>query len=151
MNKTPVHKYQILTKRPERLLSLNDKLPWSNNILMGVTVESKNYLHRIDMLKRCRAKTKFLSLEPLLSAITNMELSGIDWVIVGGESGPNARPIQKEWVLNIQQQCKRQNVAFFFKQWGGNSKDKGGNILNGQIWEEYPAILKEKNLFDFQN
>lgn len=148
MNKTPIHKYQILTKRPERLLLLNNKLPWSNNILMGVTTESKDYLYRIDMLRKCKAKTKFLSLEPLLSDMPNLDLSGINWVILGGESGPHARPMKKEWVLSVQKQCKEQNVAFFFKQWGGNTPDKGGNILNGKLYEDYPVILKEQNLFD---
>ena len=148
---TARHKYQILTKRPERMLELNDKLSWYDNILMGVTIESSEYMYRLDLLKKCKAKTKFLSLEPLLSSLKNLDLKGIDWVIVGGESGENARPMQKEWVLEIKQQCHLHKVPFFFKQWGGRDKNKGGNLLDGEYFEEYPAILQEPTLFDLDN
>ncbi|MBQ4493726.1 MAG: DUF5131 family protein, partial [Elusimicrobiaceae bacterium] len=148
---TPQHKYQILTKRPERMLELNDKLPWYDNILMGTTIESSEYLYRLDLIKKCNAKTKFLSLEPLLSNLKNLDLKGIDWVILGGESGENARPMQKEWVFDIKKQCQEQKVPFFFKQWGGRDKNKGGHILEGQIFQEYPAILQENTLFDLDS
>ncbi|MBR4508199.1 MAG: phage Gp37/Gp68 family protein [Elusimicrobiaceae bacterium] len=148
---TPHHKYQILTKRPERMLELNDKLSWYDNVLMGTTIESAEYLYRLDLLKKCSAKTKFLSLEPLLSNLKNLDLKGIDWVILGGESGENARPMQKEWVLDIKKQCQEQKVPFFFKQWGGRDKNKGGNLLDGQKIQEYPFILRESTLFDLDN
>lgn len=148
IKKTPKHKYQILTKRPERMLELDDKLPWHDNILMGITIESSDYIYRLDLLKKCKAKTKFLSLEPLLSNLKNLDLKGIDWVIVGGESGENARPMQKEWVLEIKQQCQEQKVPFFFKQWGGRDKNKGGALLEGKSYQEYPSILQERTLFN---
>jgi len=147
MNHANWHKFQILTKRPVRLLELDKDLPWTSNILMGVTVESDAYKHRIDLLKKCGAKTKFLSLEPLLSNISDLNLSGIDWVILGGESGPNARKMQENWVLSVKEQCAAQKVPFFFKQWGGVDKSKAGRLLQGKPYEEYPAILKPDTLF----
>lgn len=147
MRRTNWHKYQILTKRPERLLELDKELPWAANILMGVTVESAEYKYRIDLLRKCRAKTKFLSLEPLLSDIPDLDLSGIDWVILGGESGPNARKMQESWVLSVKEQCLAQKVPFFFKQWGGVNKKAAGRQLQGQLYEEYPSILKPDTLF----
>jgi protein gp37 len=143
MNETPQHTYQILTKRSERLLELSNELNWTNNIWMGVSIENDDYLYRMDDLKQCGAKTKFISAEPLLGALPSMNLSGIDWVIVGGESGPKSRPIEKEWVEDIQTQCKEQNVAFFFKQWGGKNKKKAGRLLNGKTYDEKPTNLKQ--------
>jgi len=133
------HRYQILTKRPGRLLELDSRLPWRSNMWMGVTVESADYLHRIDELRRTKATIKFLSLEPLLSALPALNLDGIDWVIVGGESGPGARVIKKEWVEDICEQCCAKGVPFFFKQWGGTNKKKSGKMLNGRIWNQIPT------------
>ena len=113
-------------------------LPWSENIWMGVTVENSDYKERIDFLRRTGAFIKFLSLEPLLDDIGDLDLEGIDWVIVGGESGPKARPIQDNWVRKIKEQCKEQKVSFFFKQWGGVNKKKNGRLLDGQTWDEMP-------------
>lgn len=142
MNKADWHQYQILTKRPERVAKLNKSLGWNDHIWFGATVESQDYIDRIDCLRKTSAKIKFLSLEPLLSSLPNLELSGISWVIVGGESGPNARPIKKEWVLDIKRQCKIQGIPFFFKQWGGFNKKKAGRLLNGRIYEEMPVIIE---------
>jgi protein gp37 len=141
MRRADWHCYQILTKRSERMLELSPRLPWTSNIWMGVTVEEKNYTYRIEHLKRTSAKVKFLSLEPLLSPIHNLQLKEIDWIIVGGESGPNARPMKKDWVIDIRNQCQSEKVPFFFKQWGGRNKKKAGRELEGRIWNEIPSLL----------
>jgi len=141
MRRADWHCYQILTKRSEKLFELSPQLPWMSHIWMGVTVEEKDYSYRIEHLKKTDAKIKFLSLEPLLSPITNLHLEGIDWVIVGGESGPKARPMKKEWVFDIKNQCQSKNIPFFFKQWGGFNKKKAGRELDGRIWNEIPSIL----------
>lgn len=133
------HQFQVLTKRADRLCELSRELPWPPNVWQGVSVESERYLDRIDALRRTGAAVKFLSLEPLLEALPNLDLRGIDWVIVGGESGPRARPIEKSWVIGIREQCKRAGVAFFFKQWGGVQKSKTGRMLDGKTWDEMPA------------
>jgi len=138
MRQTQQHQYQILTKRAERLAELSSVLPWRGNIWMGVTVESADYKYRIDDLRYTGANIKFLSLEPLLSDIGKLNLDGIDWVIVGGESGPGARPIKIEWVRNIREQCIDRNVPFFFKQWGGINKKKAGRLLDDVTWDEMP-------------
>jgi protein gp37 len=140
MNRANWHRYQVLTKRSGRLLQLDSELNWAENIWMGVTVESAEQLHRVDALRKTRAKTKFLSLEPLLGPLPNLDLRGIDWVIVGGESGPGARPIQEDWVIEIRNQCLKLNVPFFFKQWGGTRKKKSGRLLDGRIWNEMPRV-----------
>ncbi len=140
MNRAYWHTFQILTKRTNRLKSLSKKVRWTSNIWMGVTVESQEYTFRIDDLKSTGAKTKFLSLEPLLGPIPHLELSDIDWVIVGGESGPNARPIKIEWVTDIKKQCETNNIPFFFKQWGGVNKKKNGRILLGKTWDGMPEV-----------
>ena len=137
------HQYQILTKRAERLAKLSPELPWQENIWMGVTVESADYKYRIDYLRYTGANIKFLSLEPLLGDLGELELNGIDWVIVGGESGPGSRPIKIDWVRNIREQCLAQNVPFFFKQWGGTNKKKTGKLLDGRIWNEMPASFQD--------
>ena len=134
------HRFQILTKRTERLEELSSKLPWRQNIWRGVTVEEQDYAYRIQHLVRTGASIKFLSLEPLLSPINNLNLENIDWVIVGGESGPKSRPIEKSWVTDVCNQCQRNNVPFFFKQWGGVNKKKTGRDLNGRIWSETPLL-----------
>ena len=141
MRRADWHCFQILTKRSDRMLELNPRLQWASNIWMGVTVEANNYNYRIEHLKRTGAKVKFLSLEPLLSPISNLHLKGIDWVIVGGESGPKARPMKKEWVVDIKNQCQNEKVPFFFKQWGGINKKKAGRELDGRIWNETPSLL----------
>ena len=133
------HEFQVLTKRADRLLALDGELPWPTNIWMGVSVENARFVSRIDALRCTRATVKFLSLEPLLGPLPGLDLRGIDWVIVGGESGPHARPMQASWVLDIRDQCRRAGVAFFFKQWGGVFKKRTGRELDGQTWNELPA------------
>jgi protein gp37 len=142
MNQANWHQYQVLTKRAERLESLNDVINWAPNIWMGVSVENSDYAWRIDYLRRTNAHVKFLSIEPLLGPIRTLKLHGINWVIVGGESGPGARPMEKEWVIDIRDQCVRSGVAFFFKQWGGVFKKKTGRELDGRTWDEMPALVE---------
>ena len=140
MVETSQHTYQILTKRSEKLRQLSNSLPWQDNIWMGVTVESGEYLKRIDHLRKTGARIKFISMEPLIGPVDNIELNGIDWVIVGGESGPRARPMKKEWILALRDQCQQERVPFFFKQWGGTNKKRTGRLLEGRTWDEYPCI-----------
>jgi protein gp37 len=140
MRRADWHRYQILTKRSERMLELSPQLRWAPHIWMGVTVEKQAYDFRIEHLRRTGAAVKFLSLEPLLSPIFYINLDGIDWVIVGGESGPGARPMQKEWAIDIRNQCQDKGVPFFFKQWGGVNKKKAGRELDGRFWNEVPAL-----------
>ncbi len=132
------HQFQILTKRSERLMELSSKITWPDNVWMGVSVENQEYVYRIDHLRKTEAKIKFLSMEPLIGPVTEMNLDNIDWVIVGGESGPRSRPIEKKWVLGIRDQCKKAYVPFFFKQWGGTNKKKTGRLLQGRTWDELP-------------
>ncbi len=139
---TPQHTYQVLTKRAERLEDLSKLLNWQPNIWMGVSVENADYAYRIDHLRRSNAVTKFLSLEPLLGPLEDLNLDGIDWAIAGGESGPGARPMEKDWVLSIRDQCVSANVAFHFKQWGGKNKKKTGRLLQGRTWDEWPASYR---------
>ncbi len=134
------HTFQILTKRAERLRELSPSLCWSANIWMGVTVEDQSCVHRIQSLRSTQAKVKFLSLEPLLGPLPKLDLAGIDWVIVGGESGPNSRVMRREWVLDILAQCTKAGVSFFFKQWGGTNKKKSGRLLDGRTWDQMPQI-----------
>lgn len=138
MVETPHHTYQILTKRADRLSELSDQLPWPPNVWMGVSVESSEYAFRIKHLRQTSACTKFLSLEPLLGPINELNLEGIDWVIVGGESGPNARPASENWVRNIRDICLEADVPFHFKQWGGKNKKKAGRVIDGRTWDEWP-------------
>lgn len=144
MNENPQHTFQVLTKRAERLFEIHEKLTWSHNIWMGVSVEDTRVLDRIDFLRQTNAKTKFLSCEPLIGSLANMNLTNIDWVIVGGESGRKARPMDEEWVLEIMDQCKEANVAFLFKQWGGTNKKKAGRVLNGRTYDEMPEYNLEE-------
>lgn len=143
MQRAHWHIFQVLTKRSKRLLELNDVLPWSDNIWMGVSVENKKYTFRIDHLRQTGAKIKFLSLEPLLGPLDNLELHDIDWVIVGGESGLGARPMNPAWAIDIRDQCIRASVPFFFKQWGGVNKKKNGRLLEGRTWDEMPNCLEK--------
>ncbi|HUT86126.1 MAG TPA: phage Gp37/Gp68 family protein [Elusimicrobiales bacterium] len=140
MKSAKQHNFQILTKRADRLLKLSNTLSWENNIWMGVTVENKDYINRIDYLKKTNAKIKFVSFEPLLDKIGKVNLKGIDWAIVGGESGPNSRFISPDWVLEIKQQCKKYDVPFFFKQWGGVNKKKTGRLLNNKTYDAMPRL-----------
>ncbi len=141
MNDNPQHIFQVLTKRAELLLKYSTDLNWTSNIWMGVTVENLNAKKRIDFLRESDASVKFLSCEPLLSDLGTINLDKIDWVIVGGESGPGARPIREEWVLDIQDQCKEENIPFFFKQWGGVNKKKNGKKIRGVVYQEMPEIV----------
>jgi protein gp37 len=140
MNDNPQHVFQVLTKRAERLLELHKELKWTHNIWMGVSVENEKVKSRIDLLRRTRAKVKFLSCEPLIGPLPNLNLKKIDWVIVGGESGQRPRYMDADWVIDIQEQCERADVAFFFKQWGGRNKKKNGRLLNGRTYDEMPEI-----------
>lgn len=139
MNQCPQHTFQVLTKRPERLVDLNSRITWTKNIWMGVTIENNKYLHRADLLRKTDAHIKFISAEPLLGEIGNIDLTNIDWVIVGGESGPCARPMDKDWVIQIRERAKKSGTAFFFKQWGGTNKKKAGRLLDGKTYDEYPS------------
>lgn len=138
MRATPQHTYQVLTKRPERVAALDKRIDWPANVWMGTSVESADYLDRIDLLRKTRAKTRFLSLEPLLGPLDDLDLRGIHWVIAGGESGPGARPMEKAWVRSIRDQCRDAGVAFHFKQWGGVNKKRAGRHLDGETWDELP-------------
>jgi protein gp37 len=138
MGRADWHQYQLLTKRSERLLKLSPFLEWRPHIWMGVSVENDDYAFRIDHLRRTAAHVKFLSIEPLLGSMRKLNLRGIDWVIVGGESGPGARPMDPQWVREIRDQCLRARVPFFFKQWGGVLKSRTGRILDGRTWDEMP-------------
>jgi protein gp37 len=135
------HTFQVLTKRAERLEELSPRIDWPENVWMGVSVENGDYTFRIDHLRRTGAELKFLSLEPLLGPLHNLNLKGIHWAIVGGESGPGARPLDQVWVTEIRDQCLRAKVPFFFKQWGGTNKKKAGRVLEGRTWDEMPVNL----------
>lgn len=144
MNDNPQHVFQVLTKRADLLLEYDRAklLNWTHNIWMGVSVEDDRVKHRIDLLRKTKAKTKFLSLEPLIGPLPKLNLKKIDWVIVGGESGRRPRPMAAEWVLDIQEQCNMAGVSFFFKQWGGTNKKKTGRLLEGKTWDEMPELPK---------
>jgi protein gp37 len=140
MERAHWHIFQVLTKRPERLVEVASKLPWPPNVWMGVSVETARYYSRIHYLQRVPAHIRFLSCEPLLGPLENLPLQGIHWVIVGGESGPGARPLEKEWVLSIKEQCQRAGIPFFFKQWGGVQKWRNGRMLDGHEYNDMPYI-----------
>lgn len=146
MNNNPQHVFQVLTKRAERLFELHTKLKWTHNIWMGVSVENDKVMKRIDLLRETNAKVKFLSLEPLIGPLKKLNLDKIDWVIVGGESGHKPRPMNPDWVLDIQEQCEVADVAFFFKQWGGKNKKAAGRTLNGRTYDEMPEIELQKSV-----
>ena len=140
MQRANWHRYQVLTKRSDRLLELSPRIQWQPHIWMGVSVENQKYTFRINHLRETEAHTKFLSLEPLLGPLPNLNLNGIHWVIVGGESGPGARAMDEAWVREIRDQCLDANVPFFFKQWGGTNKKKNGRELDGMIWDSMPTL-----------
>ena len=139
MRRASWHTFQVLTKRSKRLLELDPKIDWRSNVWMGVTVENAKYVSRIDHLRKTHANIRFLSIEPLLGPLSNLNLRGIDWVIVGGESGPGARPMKQEWVIEIRKRCEDAGVPFFFKQWGGVNKKRTGRLLEGRTWDQLPA------------
>jgi protein gp37 len=146
MNDNPQHVFQILTKRAERLFELHQELKWTHNIWMGVSVEDDKVIERINFLRMTTAKVKFLSLEPLIGPLPNINLNNIDWVIVGGESGHKPRPMNPDWVLDIQEQCRNADVPFFFKQWGGRNKKEAGRTLNGRTYDEMPETDIHKSI-----
>jgi protein gp37 len=139
MRQADWHQFQVLTKRADRLEEVSPMIDWPDNVWMGVSVENQAHAFRVDHLRRTGACIKFLSLEPLIGAINDLDLSGIDWVIVGGESGPRCRPMEKDWVLTLRDLCVRENVPFFFKQWGGVNKKKTGRELDGRTWDQIPV------------
>ncbi len=140
MRRAHWHRFQVLTKRSERLAELSPAIDWPANVWMGVSVERQDYTFRIDHLRTTEALIKFLSLEPLLGPLADLDLSGIHWAIVGGESGPGCRPMLEEWVLEIREQCQQSEVPFFFKQWGGTNKKKSGRLLQGRTWDSMPDL-----------
>ncbi|MBA4320941.1 MAG: hypothetical protein C0412_21330 [Flavobacterium sp.] len=142
MNDNPQHVFQVLTKRAERLQEIHNKLKWTHNIWMGVTVEDESVKYRIDMLRKTKAKVKFLSCEPLLGPLKKLNLKKIDWMIVGGESGFKPREMNVDWVLDIQYQCKKVDIPFFFKQWGGRNKKANGRLLNGRTYDDLPKMVE---------
>ncbi|EIW17528.1 MULTISPECIES: DUF5131 family protein [Pelosinus] len=142
MKQASWHRFQVLTKRSERLAELSSLLEWSPNIWLGVTVENNDCIFRIDHLRETNAHIKFLSLEPLIGPLPDINLTNIDWVIVGGESGPGSRPMKEEWVHSIRDSCQRGHIPFFFKQWGGVNKKKAGRILDGRTWDEIPNYAR---------
>ena len=143
MRRAHWHTFQVLTKRSKRLPQLDPQIDWPDNVWMGVSVENESVVWRIDHLRQTNAKVKFLSFEPLLGPLPNLNLEGIDWVIVGGESGPKARPMKEEWACDLRDQCRAADVPFFFKQWGGVNKKRTGRILDGRTWDEMPDQIKE--------
>jgi len=134
------HRFQVLTKRSERMMKLAPSLPWPGNVWAGVSVENQDYTFRVDHLRRVPAEVRFASLEPLLGPIPDIDMNGIGWIIVGGESGPGARPMEAEWVKDIRDQCLAARVPFFFKQWGGLRKKRAGRVLEGRLWDQMPAV-----------
>lgn len=140
MNRSPRHTFQVLTKRAERLAEVARFLNWTDNIWQGVTVESGQYKNRIDYLRTVPSKVRFISFEPLVGEVINVDLSGIDWAIIGGESGFRAREMKQEWVLKLKDECERQRVLFYFKQWGGINKKKSGRTLLGKTWDDMPQL-----------
>jgi protein gp37 len=139
MQRASWHRFQVLTKRSERLAQLSSQLEWTPNVWMGVSVENDKYRFRVDDLRSTSAHVKFLSLEPLLGPLRNLNFAEIDWVIVGGESGPHARPMDPAWVTDLRDQCRWGGVPFFFKQWGGKNKKQAGRVLEGRTWDQMPC------------
>jgi protein gp37 len=138
MQRAPQHTFQILTKRQDRLAELAPDLPWPDNVWMGVSIENRKFVHRADRLREVPAAVRFISAEPLLGRLEALDLTGIDWLIAGGESGHRHRPMRSEWVRELRDRCTEENVAFFFKQWGGRTPKVGGRDLDGRTWDELP-------------
>jgi protein gp37 len=139
MERADWHTFQILTKRQDRLAELAPNLPWPPNVWMGVTIENRRFVHRADRLREVEAAVRFISAEPLLGPLEGLGLAGIDWLIAGGESGPKHRSVRAEWIRDLRDRCTDENVAFFFKQWGGHRPKTGGRLLDGRTWDEMPA------------
>lgn len=139
IDETPRHTYQLLTKRPRRAVRLAPELPWPGNLWLGVSIESADQLPRLDDLRRVPAATRFVSAEPLLGSLAGLDLAGIHWLIAGGESGPNHRPLCSDWIRELRDECIDQDVAFFFKQWGGRTPKSNGRELDGEVWDEMPT------------
>ncbi len=147
MRQASWHTFQILTKRSDRMEKLGQRLDWPSNVWMGVSVETPMYLYRLDHLRRTPARVRFVSFEPLIESLGEVVLDGIHWAIVGGESGPNSRPMDEKWVVEIRNQCLSVGVPFFFKQWGGSNKKKAGRLLDGLTWDEMPrSVSSQGNL-----
>jgi protein gp37 len=146
MNKALHHTFQLLTKRPDRMLDLHGRFDWTPNIWQGVTVESPKYLDRIEKLREVRSAVKFVSFEPLIADVGYVDLTGIDWAIVGGESGAQARPMFEDWVLNIKEACEEAGTLFYFKQWGGRNKKQSGRELLGRTWDDIPNLQTQMEL-----
>lgn len=144
MNKAKHHTFQVLTKRSKRLLELSENIKWTNNIWMGVSIETKATISRAEDLKQTGAQIKFISAEPLLESISEIDLNKIDWLIVGGESGPQCRPMAEAWVLELRDLAKQTNTPFFFKQWGGLRKKNNGSELQGEYYKEYPSFKNDR-------
>jgi protein gp37 len=140
MVRAPQHTFQVLTKRPERMVELASSLPWPENVWLGVTIENRRFVERADLLRTVPAAVRFISAEPLLTPLTGLALESIDWLIAGGESGHRRRPIDIDWVRDLRDRCLRQGVAFFFKQWGGRTPKAGGRLLDGVEWNEMPRM-----------
>lgn len=143
MAETPQHTYQVLTKRARRLAKVAGDLPWPDNVWMGVSIESDRYAFRADHLRRVPAAVRFLSVEPMLGPVPSLDLAGVHWVIAGGESGPGARAVEHAWIVELQERCARDGVAFFFKQWGGRTPKAGGRVLDGRTWDEMPEVVSQ--------
>jgi protein gp37 len=139
MGEADWHVFQVLTKRHERLLELCDRLPWPPNVWIGVSIENRRFIHRADYLRQVPAAVRFISAEPLLGPLEDLDLSGVDWLIAGGESGPGHRPVREEWLIELRDRCGEKDVAFFFKQWGGARPKSGGRLLEGRSWDEMPV------------
>lgn len=144
MNACPQHQFQVLTKRPERLTEVAHLLNWTENIWMGVTVENQKFAFRSELLSTVPAAVRFISAEPLIGSLDSLPLDGIHWVIVGGESGPKARPMKEDWAIGVYNQCRAADVAFFFKQWGGVQKHRNGREFLGRTFDEYPSPLSRQ-------
>ena len=140
MSAATQHRFQILTKRHERLAELAVELPWPPNVWMGVSIENRRFVHRADYLRRVPASVRFISAEPLLGPLEGLDLSAVDWLIAGGESGFRHRPMREDWVLELRDRCVAEGVAFFFKQWGGRTSKSGGRLLAGRTWDELPQV-----------
>ncbi len=138
MRRAKQHTFQVLTKRHERLAALAPSLPWAENVWIGVSIENKRFVHRADYLREVPAAVRFISAEPLLGPLQGLDLAGIHWLIAGGESGPSHRRMKIEWVHELRDRCRDEQVAFFFKQWGGRTAKIGGRELDGRIWSEMP-------------
>jgi protein gp37 len=144
MEKAHWHTFQILTKRPERVVELADRLPWPDNVWMGVSIENRRFISRADLLREVKAAVRFISAEPLLGPLEGLDLTEIDWLIAGGESGFRHRPVKPDWIRSLRSNCENEGVAFFFKQWGGRTSKTGGRELDGRTYDDMPSLPRHK-------